>query len=185
MTSELGWGVIQVTGSSGWNVAAAPTPREIADLYEPATQGPPLNQPRAQADTYADLYRYVVTRADAAWVAGRVAGTLEGSRRETRTRRHAGCTDRLAGPRWDTDRMHRAAVPASSWGSASPPRERPPTQAVRVRRPRRLRAAFATPLATLRAAHAGASRGATSFGSDSTTTCFQAENTCCGRVPVT
>lgn len=43
----------------------------LADLYEAATQGPPLNEPRAQADAYADLYRYVVTRADAAWVAGR------------------------------------------------------------------------------------------------------------------
>lgn len=136
----------------------------LADLYEAATQGPPLNEPRAQADAYADLYRYVVTRADAAWVAGRVAGTL------------TGFAYGLPG--------RRPPVGATR-GSASRPRERWSTQAVRVRRPRRLRAAFATPLTTLRAAHTGACAGATSLGRDSTTTCFQAENTCCGRVPVT
>lgn len=56
----------------------APTPDEVADLYAAATQGPPLSEPRAQADAYAELFRSVLTRGDAAWVESRLHGALVG-----------------------------------------------------------------------------------------------------------
>lgn len=69
---------MDVKQSSSKTPDDAPTPGEVADLYAAASQGPPLSEPRAQADAYADLFRYVLTRDDAAWVARRVNGTLVG-----------------------------------------------------------------------------------------------------------
>lgn len=70
--------MVQVTHSSSETPDEAPTPQEVADLYAAASQGPPLSEPRAQADAYAALFGYVLTRDDAAWVASRVDGTLVG-----------------------------------------------------------------------------------------------------------
>lgn len=67
-----------LTYSAGRAPRDAPTPAEVADLYAAASQGPPLYEPRTQADAYADLFGYVLTRDDAVWVASREDGTLLG-----------------------------------------------------------------------------------------------------------
>jgi ribosomal protein S18 acetylase RimI-like enzyme len=64
--------------TAGRTADAAPTPEEVADLYAAATAGPPLSEPRAQADGYGELFRYVLTRADLAWAAARRDGALVG-----------------------------------------------------------------------------------------------------------
>lgn len=69
---------MEATQSSIRTPDDAPTPGEVADLYAAASQGPPLSEPRAQADAYAELFRHVLTRGDAAWVGRRVDGTLVG-----------------------------------------------------------------------------------------------------------
>lgn len=56
----------------------APTAAEVLELYAEATQGPPLSEPRAQAEAYGGLYGYVLGRDDVAWVAARLHGRLVG-----------------------------------------------------------------------------------------------------------
>lgn len=69
---------MKLAQSSSSSTGEAPTPPEVADLYAAASHGPPLSEPRAQADAYAQLYSYVMTRDDAAWVASRHDGALVG-----------------------------------------------------------------------------------------------------------